>query len=353
VNFCLNGHGPIMTDIKNDLFLKALRGESVSRPPVWIMRQAGRYLPDYRKLRDKHGFFERCFTPALCAEITVMPVDQVGTDAAILFSDILVVPMAMGMEVTIEDGKGPRLPGPIRSKADVDKLTLEQIQEKLRPVFDGIRETKSALQNRVPLIGFSGAPWTLLCYMVDGKGSKDFSVTKSFCYREPVLAMEVLNKITDAVIIYLKEKVKAGVDAVQLFDSWAGILSHEQYFSWSFPFIKKITEAISPLAPVIVYTRGANFALKELDTTAASAIGIDWTIHPSAARSLVTRASLQGNMDPTILYAPHAVIRSKANEMLTAFGPNKYIANLGHGILPDIAVDNVKVFIDAVKSYEG
>jgi uroporphyrinogen decarboxylase len=340
-----------MTNIKNDLFLKALRGETVSRPPVWIMRQAGRYLPDYRKLRDQYGFFERCFTPSLCAEITVMPIDQVDTDAAILFSDILVIPMAMGMEVTIEDGKGPRLPNPIRTKADVEKLTLDQVQEKLRPVFEGIRETKSALRQRVPLIGFSGTPWTLLCYMVDGKGSKDFSVTKSFCYREPVLAMEVLNKVTDAIIIYLKEKIKAGADAIQLFDSWAGILSHEQYFSWSYPFIKKITEAIAPLAPVIVYTRGANFALNELDATAASAIGIDWTIQPAVARSLVTRASLQGNIDPTILYAPSNVIRQKTKEMLTAFGPNKYIANLGHGILPDISVDNVKVFIETVKSY--
>mgnify|MGYP001583008522 CR=1 FL=1 len=340
-----------MANIKNDLFLKALKGETVPRPPVWIMRQAGRYLPDYRKLRDKYGFFERCFTPALCAEISVMPIDQVDTDAAILFSDILVVPMAMGMEVTIEDGKGPRLPNPIRTRKDVENLSLDHIQEKLRPVFEGIRETKSALQQRVPLIGFSGTPWTLLCYMIDGKGSKDFSVTKSFCYREPELAAELLNKVSDAVIIYLKEKVKAGVDAVQLFDSWAGILSREQYFTWSYPFIKKITEAISPLAPVIVYTKGANFALKELDTIKASAIGIDWTIEPSVARNLVSRASLQGNIDPTVLYAPANVIRQKTKEILAAFGPNKYIANLGHGILPDISVDNVKVFIDTVKTY--
>jgi len=341
-----------MTNIKNDLFLKALRGETVSRPPVWIMRQAGRYLPDYRKLRDKYGFFERCFTPSLCAEITVMPIDQVDTDAAILFSDILVVPMAMGMEVTIEDGKGPRLPNPIRSKTDVGKLTLNQIQEKLTPVFEGIRATKSALGGRVPLIGFSGTPWTLLCYMVDGKGSKDFSVTKSFCYREPALALQTLDLIADAVVIYLKEKIKAGVDAVQLFDSWGGILSHEQYFSWSYPFIKKITEAIAPFAPVIIYTKGANFALKELDATAASGIGIDWTIQPVAARGLVTRAALQGNIDPTILYAPANVIKYKTKEMLAAFGTNKYIANLGHGILPDISVDSVKVFIETVKTYE-
>src|SRR5690606_25452323 len=222
--------------IKNDLFLRALKGETVERPPVWMMRQAGRYLPDFIKLRDKYDFFTRCRTPELATEITVMPIHQVGTDAAILFSDILVVPQAMNIEVEMKPGVGPWLPNPIRTMKDVEQVIVPDVHESLGYVMEAIKMTKKELNDEVPLIGFAGSPWTILCYAVQGQGSKNFDIAKEFCFTNPQAAHTLLQKITDTTIVYLKAKVEAGVDAVQLFDSWGGMLSPEDYqqFSWKY-----------------------------------------------------------------------------------------------------------------------
>jgi uroporphyrinogen decarboxylase len=338
--------------LKNDLLLKALRGEEVPRPPVWMMRQAGRYLPDYLKLKEKYDFFTRIQTPELATEITVMPVRQVGVDAAILFSDILVIPQAMGVEVLMDDGKGPWIPKTIRTSKDIDSLITQDTSGNLEYVMKAVRLTKQELDNEVPLIGFAGAPWTILCYLVEGKGSKTFDKARSFCYTYPDLADQLLTKITQVTIGYLKGKIGAGVDAVQLFDSWAGLLSPHDYRRFSLKYIHQIIESVSPLAPVIVFPKGSWFALDELSRTKASALGIDWCIDPVQARAFAgNRVTLQGNFDPAKLLAPREVIEKETREMIRAFGPQRYIANLGHGILPNVPVDHARIFVDTVKLY--
>ena len=245
------------TMLKNDLFLKALRGETVTRPPVWMMRQAGRYLPDFMVLKEKYDFFTRCQTPELATEITLMPIDQIGPDAAILFSDILVVLQAMQIPVEMKESVGPWLPKPIRSQAEVDQVILPDIHEHLGYVLDAVKMTKQELANRVPLIGFAGSPWTLLCYAVQGQGSKTFDKAKAFCFSQPESAHELLQKITTTTIAYLKEKVKSGVDAVQIFDSWGGLLSPEDYQIFSWPYIQQIIDALKEEIPVIVFGKDA------------------------------------------------------------------------------------------------
>ena len=285
--------------IKNDLFLRALKGESVERPPVWMMRQAGRYLPDFMKLKEQYDFFTRCRTPELATEITIMPIRQVGTDAAILFSDILVVPQAMQIEVEMKPGVGPWLPNPIRSAKDVNKVVVPDVKEELNYVFEAIKMTKQELNDEVPLIGFAGSPWTLLCYAVQGKGSKTFDLAKKFCFTEPAAAHNLLQKITDTTIAYLKEKVKAGVDAVQLFDSWGGLLSPQDYQEFSWQYMQQIIDALKDEVPVIAYGKGCWFALKEMGESGAAAVGVDWTCSPQNARYLSGgKVTLQGNFDP-------------------------------------------------------
>jgi len=338
--------------LKNDLLLKALRGENVPRPPVWMMRQAGRYLPDYLKLKKKYDFFERVQTPELATEITVMPVHQIGVDAAILFSDILVVPQAMGVEVLMEEGKGPSIPKTIRTQKDIDKLNTTEAVGHLQYVMNAVKLTKQELNDAVPLIGFAGAPWTLLCYLVEGKGSKTFDSARAFCYTNPQLADQLLQKITDVTIGYLSAKVKAGVDAVQIFDSWAALLGPDDYKRFSLNYINQIVDAIAPLAPVIVFPKGADHALKEISYTKASAIGIDWCIDPKTVREITdNRVTLQGNFDPAKLLAPIPVIQKEVHQMIRSFGAQRYIANLGHGILPNVPADHAKAFVDSVKSY--
>ena len=338
--------------IKNDLLLQALKGENVERPPVWMMRQAGRYLPDYRVLRAKYGFFERCQTPELVCEITLQPVDQVGVDAAIIFSDILVVPQAMGMEVQLIESVGPLLPNPIKTVSDVDKLTVPDVADALHYVFDALRLTKKELDGRVPLIGFAGAPWTLLCYMVQGKGSKTFDAAKAFCFTQPKAAHHLLQMITDTTIVYLKKQVEAGADVVQIFDSWGGLLSPNDFETFSLRYIRQIVAALKDVCPTIVFAKGAWFALEEMSKTGASGLGIDWCISPKQARSWAGKnVTLQGNFDPAKLFAPIPEIRKSVHEMIDAFGTQRYIANLGHGILPNIPVDHAKAFVDAVKEY--
>jgi|TARA_B100001059_G_scaffold42834_2_gene34719 uroporphyrinogen decarboxylase len=340
--------------MKNELLLQALKGESLERPPVWMMRQAGRYLPDFMKLKEKHDFFTRCQTPELATEITLMPIDQVGVDAAIIFSDILVVLQAMNIEVEMREGIGPYIPQPINSKVALDQVTLPDVEEHLGYVFEAVRMTKSALNDRVPLIGFAGAPWTLLCYAVQGQGSKNFDRAKAFCFQEPEMAKELLQRITTTTIAYLREKVKAGADVIQLFDSWGGLLSPADYKEFSWPHLQQIVDALSGSVPVIVFGKGCWFSLQEMSKSGASALGIDWTCSARNARYLSGgQITLQGNFDPSRLLSPIPEIKTQVKQMINAFGKDRYIVNLGHGILPNIPVDHAKAFVDAVKEYQS
>jgi len=339
--------------IKNDLLLKALRGEQVSRPPVWLMRQAGRYLPQYLEIKAKYGFFERVQTPELACEITLQPVDIIGVDAAIIFSDILVIPQAMGMEVLMDEGKGPLLPNVIKDEKDIDALNIQDIAQRLEYVSQAIWLTKKELNARVPLIGFAGAPFTILCYMIEGKGSKTFDKAKEFCLTRPDLASKLLSKITGATIDYLKAQVAAGADCVQVFDSWSGLLSPADFSTIALPYLKEIAEALSPLCPVILFPKGSWYALPELAATKASGIGIDWNIAPQMARQMAgTNITLQGNFDPTHLLLPPAQIKKEVQQMISAFGAQRYIANLGHGITPNVPVENARAFVEAVKEWK-
>ncbi len=341
------------TAIKNDLYLRALKGEPVNRPPVWMMRQAGRYLPEFMEIREKYDFFTRCRTPELASEITVQPIRRYGMDAAILFSDILVVPQAMNIEVQMKPGFGPYLPDPIRQKEDLDKVVVPDVHSELGYVMQAIGMTKEKLQNEIPLIGFAGSPWTLLCYCVEGQGSKTFDKAKGFCFSQPDAAHTLLQKITDTTIAYLKAKIAAGADAVQLFDSWGGLLSPQDYMEFSWPYQQQIISALKDLAPVIVFAKGCWFALEAMAGSGASALGVDWTCSPENARKWTGgKITLQGNFDPSRLLSPPEDIKNRVTEMIRAFGKDRYIANLGHGILPNIPLDHAKAFIDAVKEYK-
>ncbi len=338
---------------KEHLFIKALHGEKVERPPVWMMRQAGRYLPEYIELRNKYDFFTRVQTPELACKITIQPVDIIGVDAAILFSDILVIPQAMGVEVQLLEHKGPILPRTITTEKDVNNLIVgDDAIGSLDYVSQAIKLIKKELNNRVPLIGFAGAPFTILCYLVEGKGSKNFDVAKQFCFSQPKLAHQLLNKITDVTISYLHEQVKSGADAVQVFDSWSGLLSPNDFNEFSLPYLNKISDSLSAHVPVILFPKGSWYALEELSKSSASSIGIDWCITPELARSLTqNKKTLQGNFDPCKLLLPIPQIQKEVKEMIDAFGKDRYIANLGHGILPNIPVENAKAFVEAVKNY--
>lgn len=340
--------------IKNDLFLKALRGETVDRPPVWMMRQAGRYLPEFMELRDKYDFFTRCQTPELASEITVQPIRRYGMDAAILFSDILVIPQAMNVAVEMKPGIGPWLPNPVRSKKDVDRVIVPDINETLGYVMDAIKMTKEKLNDEIPLIGFAGSPWTILCYCVQGQGSKNYDKAKEFCFKEPMHAHELLQKITDTTILYLKEKVKMGVNAVQVFDSWGGMLSPKDYQEFSWQYIQQIIDALKDETHVIAFGKGCWFALDIMAKSGASALGVDWTCSPENARKFTGgQITLQGNFDPARLYSSPDEIKKSVTQMIDQFGKDKYVVNLGHGILPDIPLENAQAFIDAVKEYKA
>lgn len=341
-----------MQPLKNDLLLKALRREKVERPPVWMMRQAGRYLPAYMKLRAKYDFFTRVQTPELATEITLQPIEQVGVDAAIIFSDILVIPQAMGMQVLMEEGKGPLLPNVIKTQKDIDALVTNNVEEELNYVTKALSLTKQELNGRVPLIGFAGAPWTILCYMVEGKGSKTWGKAKQFCFTQPHLAHQLLQKITDATISYLKAQAKAGADALQVFDSWSGALSPGDFKLFALPYLIQIADAVKDYAPVILFPKGSWYALKELSESSASALGLDWCISPQMAREITgNKITLQGNFDPAKLLLPVLEIKKEVTKMIDEFGVQGYIANLGHGITPDVPVENAKAFVDAVKEY--
>ena len=342
-----------MSDLKNDLLLRVLRGEKTERTPVWMMRQAGRYLPEYMKLKAKYSFFERVQKPELATEITIQPVDIIGVDAAILFSDILVVPQAMGLEVQMVEGRGPLLPEPIKTAADLKRIHVPDVNETLGYVFDALALTKKELNGRVPLIGFAGAPWTILCYMVQGKGSKTFDEAKEFCYTQPELAHRLLQMITDTTIAYLKGQVKAGADTIQIFDSWGGLLGPADFEIISLQYIRQIVTALKAIVPTIIFAKGAWHSLDAMAATGAHGLGIDWCIKPQMARQLAgADIVLQGNFDPAKLLSPIPVIQKEVKAMMDAFDGNHHVANLGHGILPNVPVDHARAFVDAVKEWK-
>ena len=339
--------------LKNDLLIRTALGEQVERPPVWLMRQAGRILPQYRAIRSKlSGFKELVETPALAAEVTIQPVDELDVDAAIIFSDILVIPEAMGLPYELIEKKGPWFPKVIENKQQVENLISgDKAAEELDYVYDAIKITQQELAGRVPLIGFAGAPWTIFCYMIEGQGSKTFSKAKRMLYQEPKLSHLLLEKITETTIAYLHKKVNAGVNLVQVFDSWAGILTPTQYREFALPYLKLIAESIKSV-PTTVFAKGAWFALEELGSIDCNTIGLDWNVSPEWARSKVgDRKVFQGNLDPCQLYATPKEIELATLKMIKEFG-TKHIANLGHGVYPDTPLDGVRTFVNTVKSYQ-
>jgi uroporphyrinogen decarboxylase len=338
--------------LKNDLLLKAARAEKKERTPVWLMRQAGRVLPEYRKTRAIAKDFKTLVTtPELATEVTIQPVDILGVDAAIIFSDILVVPEAMGLTYEMEENKGPSFPKTISSSKDLSRLHIADAGE-LQYVLDAISLTKKELKGRVPLIGFAGAPWTIFSYMVEGKGSKTFSRAKKMLYTEPKLSYQLLQMITDSTINYLKGQIKAGADIIQIFDSWAGILAPDQYIEFSLNYISQICDAINDV-PKIVFAKGAFFARAEMAHLKCEVVGLDWNMGIAESRKMLPSKVLQGNLDPCALYGSLQDVRRETIKMLDAFGSERHIANLGHGLYPDIEVDNVKCFVDTVKEYSA
>ena len=337
--------------IKNDLILRTARGEQTERTPVWLMRQAGRVLPEYRKIREKaKDFISFVKNPELAAEVTIQPVDIFGVDAAIIFSDILVIPEAMGLPYKMIETKGPLFEKTVHVKKDVEALRTASAED-LHYVTDAIKIVKRELNGKVPLIGFAGAPWTIFAYMIEGSGSKTFSRAKKMLYADPQLSHSLLRKITASTIDYLKAQISAGADVIQVFDSWAGILSPEYYKEFSLSYISQICDSITEV-PKIVFAKDAHFARKEMSKLSCEVIGLDWTMDITESRNLIGKnKTLQGNADPCLLYADYRTIKTEAEKMLRTFGGQRHIANLGHGLYPDIEKDKVKCFIDTVKEF--
>jgi uroporphyrinogen decarboxylase len=339
--------------LQNDLILRAARGEKTERYPVWLMRQAGRILPEYRAVREKlKDFKELVETPERAAEVTIQPVDILGVDAAIIFSDILVVPEAMGYTYQMLEQKGPWFEKTLRTSDDLKDLHVPDVHDSLSYVMEAIRITKKELNGRVPLIGFAGAPFTILSYIIEGQGSKTFSKARKLLYTNPELCHQALQRITDTTIAYLKAQIAAGADMVQLFDSWAGFPSPEQYKVFGVPYIKQICEAVTEV-PVTVFAKGAFFARHDLAQIPCRTIGLDWNMDIAESRAIIgPDKTIQGNLDPCVLYAEDAVIRRETEKMLQSFANGRHIANLGHGVYPDTNPEKVKVFIETVKAYQ-
>lgn len=351
--------------LKNDLILRAARGEDVERTPVWLMRQAGRILPEYRKVREQaKDFVTFVKNPELAAEVTIQPVNILDVDAAIIFSDILVIPEAMGLPYKMIEARGPYFEKTIKTIKDVEDLRIAQGHD-LNYVTDAIKLAKKELNERVPLIGFAGAPWTLFAYMIEGSGSKTFSQAKKMLYTNPALSHALLQKITDSTINYLKAQIIAGTDLIQIFDSWAGVLSPEYYNEFSLKYISQICDTLKrssvigeqlPVTghriPITLFAKDAFFARKEISKINCDVIGLDWTMDIAESRSLIgSGKTLQGNADPCLLYSDLPTIKKETEKMLRAFGPKQHIANLGHGLYPDTEKDKVKFFIDTIKEF--
>ena len=339
---------------QNDLILRAARGESIERYPVWLMRQAGRILPEYRAVRGKlSGFKELVETPERAAEVTIQPVDILGVDAAIIFSDILVVPEAMGLEYQMVEKKGPWFEKTIRTEEQLKFANVDfDIEDRLGYVTEAIRIANKELNGRVPLIGFAGAPWTIFCYMTEGQGSKTFSEARKILYTNPTLAHELLNRITNVTIKYLKAQIKAGVHIVQIFDSWAGILGDAQYVEFGLKYLDRIAKEITEV-PVTLFAKGASSSNAKLAEMNCQTIGLDWNTDIAETRKIVgENVTLQGNLDPCALYSSHEEIERLTNNMLDSYESKRHIVNLGHGVYPDVDPEKVKTFIKTVKNYE-
>ncbi len=342
-----------MTELKNDLFLRACKRQETERTPIWVMRQAGRYLPEYRAVRAKTDFLTMCKTPELAAEVTLQPIDLIGTDAAIIFSDILVIPEAMGMELEMIESRGPVFHNPIRDMAAAEKLKEIDPVTDLKYVMDAVSLTKKELDGRVPLIGFCGSPWTLLTYMVEGSGSKNYPKVKRMIYNNPKLAHFILGKLADTCAEYLSAKIEAGANAVQIFDTWGGILPPSDFKEFSLRYVKRIIANIKKKndEPVIFFAKGVHHSLKKLAKTGADVLGMDWTMDLGKVRKRVGETcALQGNLDPTTLYADPVIIRKRAKQVLESYGKGSgHIFNLGHGILPDVPPENLKALVNFIK----
>jgi uroporphyrinogen decarboxylase len=349
-----------MSSLKNDRFIKALLREPIDRTPVWLMRQAGRYLPEYRALRSQvKNFFEFCRNPALACEVTIQPIDRFALDAAIIFSDILTVPIAMGCDITMDEGRGPVAPNPIRDKKSIDALNTVDAIEKLTYVSEAIQLTKRALNNRVPLIGFAGSPWTVATYMVEGQSSKTFEKIKAMLFREPNLLHLLLEKLTDVTIEYLNAQIQAGADVIMVFDSWGGVLSPRDYQHFSLNYMKKISERVlreynSKKIPLIFFSKGCGLYLDAIADGGCDAVGLDWTMDLAVAKKQVgQRVALQGNLDPSTLFASADRIQHDVRSILDVYhGETGFIFNLGHGISKDTPVEGVAALVDAVVNYK-
>jgi uroporphyrinogen decarboxylase len=352
--------------VKNDTFLRALRREATEYTPVWLMRQAGRYLPEYRATRAKAGnFMGLCTNPEAACEVTLQPLERYKLDAAILFSDILTVPDAMGLGLYFAEGEGPKFERPLVTEADVAKLAVPDIGTSLRYVTDAVSTIRSALGGRVPLIGFSGSPWTLACYMVEGGGSSDFRKVKTMLYKRPDLMHRILEVTTEAVSQYLRAQIDAGAQAVMIFDSWGGALADGAFQKFSLNYIKKIVASLPLQAnrggfteniPSIVFTKGGGLWLEDIASSGASAVGVDWTVNLGQARARIgDRCAIQGNLDPNVLFAEPAQIEAEVAKALESFGVPQagagHVFNLGHGISQFTNPDSVEVMVNAVHAY--
>ncbi len=350
-----------MSRLDNDLLLRALLRQPTPRTPMWIMRQAGRYLPEYRASRTKAGsFMDLCRNPELACEVTLQPLARYQLDAAILFSDILTVPDAMGLGLSFGEGEGPRFAHPIRSAADVARLPRPDPEGELRYVMDAVRTIRTALDGRVPLIGFSGSPWTLATYMVEGGTSRDFATIKALLYTEPALLHELLSRVADTVTDYLNAQVAAGAQALMIFDTWGGVLADGAYRAFSLAYMSRIVASLTREAdgrrvPVILFTKGGGQWLEAMADSGCDGLGLDWTCDIGTARTRVgDRVALQGNLDPAVLYGPPETIRGEAHKVLEAFGPHPgHVFNLGHGITPQVDPDHVTALVDAVRNYRA
>jgi uroporphyrinogen decarboxylase len=342
-----------MIPIKNNLFLKAARSEPVPRPPVWMMRQAGRFMKEYWAIKEKYSFMEMVKSPEIAADVTMLPVDLLGIDAAIMFCDILVTGEALGSELSFHPGIGPQFSHPIRNAEDVNRLTLPVVSEKLSYVRDMIHIVKERLAGRIPLIGFAGAPFTVLSYLVEGGSTKEFKRTKLFLFNQPVLAHQLLQKITQITIEYLQLQIEAGVDALQIFDSWAMALSWDDYKEFSHHYIQQIIGSITGKVPIISFCKGSSVFAPLMAEAKPEVISVDWNADLASLRkSIPPNIALQGNLDPSVLYAEKEVIKKRIYKLFDQMkDQGGYIFNLGHGIMPDIPFDNVKYAVDLIKEY--
>lgn len=357
----LDPKGRAFPKLTNDCILRAALGEPTEYVPVWIMRQAGRYLPEFRELRSKHGFFEICERPDLACEVTLMPIRRFNLDAAIIFSDILVIPQALGLEVQMLPGQGPHFPNPLKQGEPLESRINESasMAHKLRPVYDAITLARHALEGKCPLIGFSGAPWTLMCYMIEGGGGKTMSKAKRWLYQEPKASSQLLDILAAKVTDHLVEQAKAGAQLLQLFESNAEYLNLEMFTKFAYPRLMKICKDVKQRladlgitrVPLIVFAKGGHYAMNLLGGKETEGIidviSLDWTIDSARVRE-ATKLTLQGNLDPCALYSSSSELEVMTKNMLKSFGTQKYIANLGHGIYPDMSMESVKVFVDAV-----